>query len=125
MRCPLIQASVSQLAVEHRTTWQILHRKLDKRGIVQNLIPSSLLSPVPLPEAAVCVRASSLCFVGNHSGHKINPRGQRVSWCRRFLEVMLSVRVSQQLCEALASWRMDEACRPPHALPSVESQAWF
>lgn len=44
-----------------------------------------------------------------------------------FLEVMLSVRRSQQqLCEALASWRMDgEACLPPHALPSVESQAWF
>lgn len=33
--------------------------------------------------------------------------------------------IYQELCEAFASWRMDEACLPPHPLLSVESQAWF
>lgn len=66
---PLVAQQGPQLAVGPPPELQVLRRKLGKRGIVQSLIPSSLLSPLPLPEATVSSWAS-LCFVGNRKEHK-------------------------------------------------------
>lgn len=71
MCCWLNRALVPQLAARRRPAHQVLYQNTGERGIVHSLIPSSLLSPVPPPEAAVYVRASSLCFTSNHNEHKV------------------------------------------------------
>lgn len=110
---------------------QVLHRRLGKRGIIQSPIPSSLLSPLPPPEAPVYIWAS-LCSVSNHSGHKEKeakmteerPRGVRLAQGPSSGTHPSSSSVSSVLCGGPMEYALHTEVGAGD-LPNGQSRAWF